>query len=160
MNRLKELRIDRGMTMKEVADALSLPYTTYVNYEKGTRYPTPQMLVKMASFFGTSVDYLLDNKEISNNGELFGLIHDLGKYNPAFQMIIKKYCVLDAYGKDVVDVVLDKEYKRVKEQKKLVEIPLVARSGDNETFIMTKSQLEEVGKIIKECEDTPDNNDL
>ena len=49
MNRLKSLREDRGMTMKECAMRLKMPYTTYVNYEKGAREPNS----------GVSVDFLV-----------------------------------------------------------------------------------------------------
>lgn len=59
MNRLQQLRERRGLTMKDTARALELPYTTYVNYEKGVREPGRDMLVKLADFFGTSIDYLL-----------------------------------------------------------------------------------------------------
>ena len=59
MNRLRQLREQKGLSMKATALALELPYTTYVNYEKGSREPGGDMLVKLATFFDTSVDYLL-----------------------------------------------------------------------------------------------------
>lgn len=51
MNRLKSLREDRGMTMKECAMRLKMPYTTYVNYEKGAREPNSETLIQIANFF-------------------------------------------------------------------------------------------------------------
>ena len=59
MNRMKQLREERGITMKDVACKLGIPYTTYVNYEKGTREPNSEMLIKIADFYNTSIDYLL-----------------------------------------------------------------------------------------------------
>lgn len=59
MNRMKELREERGITMKEAASALDMPYTTYVNYEKGVREPNSETLIKIADFYNTSIDYLL-----------------------------------------------------------------------------------------------------
>lgn len=59
MNRMKELREERGLTMKETAAQLGMPYTTYVNYEKSLREPNSETLIKIASFFHVSVDYLL-----------------------------------------------------------------------------------------------------
>lgn len=59
MNRLRELRTQKGLNMKETAQALGLPYTTYVNYEKGTREPNSETLILLADFYGTSIDYML-----------------------------------------------------------------------------------------------------
>ena len=59
MNRIKELRTEKKMSMKEAAAALALPYTTYVGYEKGEREPNSEMLIKIATFFEVSVDYLI-----------------------------------------------------------------------------------------------------
>lgn len=49
------------MTMREVASKLEIPYTTYVNYEKGLREPNSEMLIKIANFYGVTIDYLLGN---------------------------------------------------------------------------------------------------
>lgn len=59
MNKIKSLREARGLTMKDVAAAVGLPYTTYVNYEKGAREPSSETLSKIADYFSVSVDYLI-----------------------------------------------------------------------------------------------------
>lgn len=59
MNRMKQLREEQGMTMKEASKRLDLPYTTYVNYEKGLREPNSEMLIRIATFFNCSIDFLL-----------------------------------------------------------------------------------------------------
>jgi transcriptional regulator with XRE-family HTH domain len=59
MNRIKELRQNMGITMKEAAANLGLPYTTYVNYEKGVREPNSETLIDLANFYQSSVDYLI-----------------------------------------------------------------------------------------------------
>lgn len=66
MERLQELRELRGWNMRETAKALEIPYTTYVNYEKGSREPNSEMLIKLSEFYNVSIDYLLgatDEKE-------------------------------------------------------------------------------------------------
>ena len=63
MNRLQALRTEKGINMKEAAQALSMPYTTYVNYEKGTREPSSEVLIKLAKFYDTSIDYLVGKVE-------------------------------------------------------------------------------------------------
>ena len=57
--RLKELREERGLTQKEVADALNIHSVTYLHYEKDQREPPLSLLADMAKFYGESVDYLL-----------------------------------------------------------------------------------------------------
>lgn len=59
MNRIKELRETKGISMKEAARQLEMPYTTYVNYEKGLREPNSETLIEIANFFGVSIDYML-----------------------------------------------------------------------------------------------------
>lgn len=64
MNRLRELREALGISMREAASRLNMPYTTYVNYEKGTREPNSETLIQLADFFNTSIDFLLGNPNI------------------------------------------------------------------------------------------------
>ena len=66
MNRMKELREAKGITMKEAAALLQLPYTTYVNYEKSAREPNSETLKKIAEFYQTSIDYLLCRSDSRN----------------------------------------------------------------------------------------------
>ncbi len=66
--RIKELRIKSGLSMKEMANKLNMPYTTYINYEKGYREPHSEVLIQIANFFNVSVDYLIGNKiEVSSD---------------------------------------------------------------------------------------------
>lgn len=58
-NNLKKLREQRGFNMKEIAIELGIPYTTYVGYEKGEREPNSDVLVKIANYYNTSVDFIL-----------------------------------------------------------------------------------------------------
>lgn len=64
MNRLKDLREARGMNMRETAKALNMPYTTYVNYEKGVREPNSETLIAIANFYNTSIDYLIGKTNV------------------------------------------------------------------------------------------------
>ena len=57
--RLKELRTEKGMTQKELADALGINSVTYLHYEKSQREPPLSLLVEMAEYFDVTTDYLL-----------------------------------------------------------------------------------------------------
>lgn len=59
MENLKILRKKTNLTQKEVADAVGITFQTYSYYETGRTNPTPEMLCKLADFFGVTVDELL-----------------------------------------------------------------------------------------------------
>lgn len=61
MNRIHELREQMGISMREAAKRLRMPYTTYVNYEKGLREPSSEILILLARFFNVTIDYLVGN---------------------------------------------------------------------------------------------------
>lgn len=58
--RIRNLRIDRNLTQEDIAKNLNLKQNTYSQYEIGVlRYPI-EVLIKLAIFYDTSVDYLLE----------------------------------------------------------------------------------------------------
>lgn len=57
--KLYELRKSKNLLQKDVADALGITFQTYSSYEIGNSKPTPEMLCKLADFFGVTIDELL-----------------------------------------------------------------------------------------------------
>ena len=57
--RLKELREEKGLTQKQLADLISINSVTYLHYEKEQREPPLSLLADIAVFYGVTVDYLL-----------------------------------------------------------------------------------------------------
>ena len=57
--RLKALRLERGLTLKAVSSALSLPLSTYAGYDQGVRQPPIELIVELCDFFDVSADYLI-----------------------------------------------------------------------------------------------------
>ena len=58
--RLKELRKARNLKQIEVADFLSCSQGVYSRYENSDREPPFDIIVKLADFYGVTVDYLMD----------------------------------------------------------------------------------------------------
>lgn len=58
--RLKALREDRDITQKEVAEYLHIKQNTYSQYENGQRQLPIEALVRLAAFFQTSCDFILE----------------------------------------------------------------------------------------------------
>ena len=64
--RIRDLREDNDKTQREVGEAINVPQRTYAYYESGERMIPPRVLIALAAYHGTSVDYLLgltDKKE-------------------------------------------------------------------------------------------------
>ena len=59
-SKLKELRIQNGLTQKQLADQLGVTKSVVSFYERQERTPSPEVLRKMAAVFRVSTDFLLD----------------------------------------------------------------------------------------------------
>ncbi len=57
--RLKKLREKQHLSQKEVADRLGLTRATISAYERNTKTPSVEILVKIALLYRSSVDYIL-----------------------------------------------------------------------------------------------------
>lgn len=125
MLRIKELRETMGLNMKEAARILNMPYTTYVNYEKGLREPTSEVLIQLADFYETTVDYLVGrdrmtkipctpqpNPLISRSGSsALTVARPSGHYTEDENELISKFRCLDDRGRSAVLNVLNHEYE-------------------------------------------------
>ena len=59
--RMREIREKNGLNKKEMSKRLNIPYTTYNNYETGSREPGSDFLIKFSCEFGVSIDYIMGN---------------------------------------------------------------------------------------------------
>ena len=57
--KLRELREQKGVTQKEVADAIGCTATVYSRYERGEREPDISTLCSLADYFEVSTDTLI-----------------------------------------------------------------------------------------------------
>lgn len=58
--RLRDLREDNDLTQAEIAHFLNCEQNTYHQYESGKRQIPLNLLIKLANFYNTSIDYILD----------------------------------------------------------------------------------------------------
>ena len=59
INRLKEIREDKDLLQKDVANVLKMSQVVYSRYETGIRLIPIDKLDILANFYNTSVDYLI-----------------------------------------------------------------------------------------------------
>jgi len=62
--RIRDLREDADITQKEIADFLHIKQNTYSQYENEHRQIPLDILIKLARFYNTSVDYLIGETDI------------------------------------------------------------------------------------------------
>ena len=57
--RIRDLREDRDLTQKEIAEYLHIKQNTYSQYENGQRQIPIDFLIALAKYYNTSTDYIL-----------------------------------------------------------------------------------------------------
>ncbi|MDO4154745.1 MAG: helix-turn-helix transcriptional regulator [Clostridia bacterium] len=66
---IRSLREDNDYKQKELAAVLNVSQNTYSQYENGVIELTAETLIKLADFYGVSVDYLLGRSEMKKATE-------------------------------------------------------------------------------------------
>ena len=70
MNRLKQLRKEKGLTQQELSEVIAVSYRTIQNWENGESQIKPGKIQQLADFLGVSVGYLLgyepESEQVSN----------------------------------------------------------------------------------------------
>ena len=61
--KLKELRLNVGLTQEELASKLGLSRVNYTRYENGKVNPDYETIIKLADFYDISLDELFDRKK-------------------------------------------------------------------------------------------------
>lgn len=61
--RIKNLRIDNDISIKEISKILNLHRDVYSRYERGIRDFPIDILIKLADIYGCSIDYLVGRSE-------------------------------------------------------------------------------------------------
>jgi transcriptional regulator with XRE-family HTH domain len=57
--RIKDLREDRDLKQRQLAELLNCSQQVYSNYELGQRDIPTDVLIRLSNFYNVSVDYLL-----------------------------------------------------------------------------------------------------
>lgn len=89
MGRLKELRLEKGMTQQNVANVLGMSQQVYTRYETGKTEMSYKSLITLADLYDVTLDYLLERVNVRTNfssglvsdGELNEFIETYSKLN-------------------------------------------------------------------------------
>lgn len=64
MNRLRELRKERGLTLRELGDVINTSNQNISNWEVGRSSPNIGYLIALADYFNVSIDYLVGRSDV------------------------------------------------------------------------------------------------
>ena len=114
-NRVRELRLIHHLTQSELAEKTQLSYSSIVSYENGLRDPNARAMATLESFFGVSGEYLLGLTDINSaKVRTFSASHNKAP-------ILEKYERLDQHGKELVDLIVNKELERCGRANKMTD---------------------------------------
>ena len=101
-DKIREYRLLRGMTQQDIADALGESSGRVVyNWEKGIGRPDCEKIARLCELLDVSAD------------ELIGCKSMVGRPTAVEWETLQKYRALDEHGRELVDYVIDSEYKRM-----------------------------------------------
>ena len=100
--RIKEARINAGLTQQALANILGVKSNTITGYESGSREPDALRIIAIARATGVTGDFLLEIEDVV----------DTEKLSPEALSIARSYDSLDPHGKRVVEAVVSLEAER------------------------------------------------
>lgn len=104
-DRLTLLRKEKGLTREALADILKISKYTLRNYELSISEPGSVFLKQVSEYFDVSIDYLMGMTDEKEKIKPYNL--KASEYSH-----IEKYRNLDDYGRETVDLILERESQR------------------------------------------------
>lgn len=96
---LKKLRSEKKLTLQEVSEKSGVSYSAYQKYELGIRELGAKSLVKLADFYGVSVNYLLGREEAPDPIEQLATLSSM---EVTEQVLLEKYLELPKASREIV----------------------------------------------------------
>ena len=113
-DRLKEARLRKRYTQEQVAEKIGVAKSTFTGYEKGNREPNMFTVSKILDALEIDANFLWQD-EMGSNYHM--------KVSYSEYQHIEKYRELDPHGKEMVNLVLDKELERSTAEKETTQTP-------------------------------------
>lgn len=127
---LKELRLSSGKTQKEVAEMLGRKQQIVGHWETGYSQPDADTLFTLCEIYGVTVD------------EAFGFKKKDMIVSKNDMLLIEKYYSLDEYGRESIDIILNREAQRAESLRGLQKQLSVQtkQTPDNKLYLYTYLQ--------------------
>lgn len=156
---LKQLRTKQGLTSEELCSKIGIKGGSYRNYERNDRKPDYDTLVKLADFYGVSIDYLLGRPDAKPPEEPLDEFARKEHLKSLEKVFMKKYLALTEEQRDkVLDFlrgVLAEETAAQASKLKMSRVYEAARSDDPNNAPHFAEYPEEE---LKKLDDDPDTD--
>ena len=86
-SRLKVARMRANKTQKEVAEVLGISYRTYGDFENGRRIFTQEQIMKLATYYGVTTDYLMGRDLYQNDPRDDMATYKIAKTNEEIELL-------------------------------------------------------------------------
>lgn len=142
-DRLKQARVAAKMTQQELGEKIGAKGNSISNWEKGVSRPDLEQVGKICTVLNVSANFLIDTAEISTI------------ISAKERMLLNKYNALDTYGKELIELAIDCEYRRCESHRRsgLILTTVAARSENDGTKIH-QEWVQDLSKF------EPDNDDI
>lgn len=74
-DRIKSLRLEKGISQQELSENIGIGRSTLANYEQGKREPNMETLELFADYFNVDMNYLTGYSNIRNVTKLLATLH-------------------------------------------------------------------------------------
>ena len=118
-DRIKQLRKQKGLTQKEMAEAVGVGVSTIAMWESGKRTPSFKLLNDLSDLFDKSIVYIFGTSDDDRSPKLNeAQVEQLGTWEIQSELIdiLRQYLQLDEYGKMNIRSLLNRELVRCQEQ--------------------------------------------
>lgn len=100
---LKKLRTEKGISQQQLADIIGVSQQSVNKYENHNSEPEIAVLINMANYFNTSVDYLIGHSDINH------IIENIQPYdlNQQETQLVENYRTLSDKEKKSLEIIIE-----------------------------------------------------
>jgi transcriptional regulator with XRE-family HTH domain len=109
-SRIKERREQLNMTRADLAARIGVTPSAIANYENGISNPKIDYMIRIFDALDCDANYI-------HQDDMKGIKYHIVDITEESDSLIRQYERLDAYGKQLVDLVLQKELERCQKEK-------------------------------------------
>jgi transcriptional regulator with XRE-family HTH domain len=105
-NKLRNLRISRGLTQMEVAEGLGTSQSSITSWESGRREPDFATIRRLADYFNVPMSSLLPSEDMKSDDELNAISQSIAQ-NPKLRLLFDRTKFLSDSDLDAIIAIVN-----------------------------------------------------